>query len=69
MFLALMGMFEKRRFRKFLQFVQSFDEKDPSTWEGLKPDIPVTEVFKKFSLDANTQDFTGHAIALYRDDK
>ncbi|XP_041349906.1 rab GDP dissociation inhibitor beta-like [Gigantopelta aegis] len=65
---SLMGMFEKRRFRKFLQFVQTFDEKDPSTWEGLQPNFPVTEVFKKFSLDANTQDFTGHAIALYRDD-
>jgi Rab GDP dissociation inhibitor len=32
-----MGMFEKRRFKKFLVWVQSFDEKDPKTWEGMDP--------------------------------
>ncbi|KAB1283518.1 Rab GDP dissociation inhibitor beta [Camelus dromedarius] len=34
---SLMGLFEKRRFRKFLVFVASFDEKDPRTLEGIDP--------------------------------
>ena len=29
----------------------------------------MTEVYKKFGLDSNTEDFTGHALALYRDDE
>jgi Rab GDP dissociation inhibitor len=28
----LMGLFEKRRFKNFLIFVQDFDENDPKTW-------------------------------------
>ena len=28
----------------------------------------MEDVFKKFGVDQNTQDFTGHAVALYRDD-
>lgn len=27
------------------------------------------QVYDKFGLDENTADFTGHALALYRDDK
>jgi Rab GDP dissociation inhibitor len=30
---SLMGMFEKRRFRNFLVYVNAYDEKDPSTWK------------------------------------
>jgi len=37
----LMGMFEKRRFRKFLVFVANFDENDPKTFEGLTPRAPA----------------------------
>ena len=36
---------------------------------GVDPKMPMSDVFKKFGLDANTADFTGHAIALYRDDE
>lgn len=32
---SLMGLFEKRRFRKFLVYVANFDENDPRTFEGL----------------------------------
>ena len=37
----LMGMFEKRRFRKFLVFVANFDENDPKTFEGVDPRTPA----------------------------
>lgn len=69
-FTALMGMFEKRRFRKFLIYVQELDENDPSTWQGLDPHkCCVKELYDKFSLDGGTVDFTGHALSLYLSDE
>lgn len=66
----LMGMFEKRRFRKFLVFVASFDENDPKTLEGVDPrSTTMRDVYKKFDLGQDVIDFTGHALALYRTDK
>ena len=34
---SLMGMFEKRRFKKFLCWVQQFDVNNQETWQGLDP--------------------------------
>jgi len=67
---GLMGIFEKRRFRKFLVFVNDFDAANPATFQGVDPNsTPMSAVFNKFGLDANTQDFVGHAMALYRTDE
>jgi len=66
----LMGLFEKRRFRNFLIYVQDFDEKDPTTWKKFDPNTtPMADVYKEFGLDENTCDFVGHSLALYRDDE
>ncbi|XP_066241750.1 rab GDP dissociation inhibitor beta isoform X1 [Saccopteryx leptura] len=66
---SLMGLFEKRRFRKFLVYVANFDEKDARTFEGIDPKkTPMREVYKKFDLGQDVIDFTGHALALYRTD-
>ncbi|KAF6090465.1 GDP dissociation inhibitor 1 [Phyllostomus discolor] len=66
----LMGMFEKRRFRKFLVFVANFDENDPKTFEGVDPQsTSMREVYRKFDLGQDVIDFTGHALALYRTDE
>ena len=66
----LMGMFEKRRFRNFLMYVQDFKEDDPSSWKDFDPTKSnMQALYDKFGLDKNTQDFTGHALALYRDDE
>eukprot|EP00049_Salpingoeca_infusionum_P017152 m.351915 g.351915 ORF g.351915 m.351915 type:complete len:445 (+) comp16398_c0_seq1:274-1608(+) len=65
---SLMGMFEKRRFRKFLIYITDFREDDPSTWQKLTPQSTMREAFAEFGLDGNTADFTGHALALYTDD-
>ncbi|XP_076028937.1 GDP dissociation inhibitor [Oratosquilla oratoria] len=68
----LMGMFEKRRFKNFLVFAQDYKEDDPTTWKAVPGFDPVNTtmntVFTHFNLDKNTIDFTGHALALYRDD-
>lgn len=66
----LMGMFEKRRFRKFLVFVANFDENDSKTFEGVDPQTTsMRDVYRKFDLGQDVIDFTGHALALYRTDE
>uniref|UniRef100_A0A3B3ZZ73 Rab GDP dissociation inhibitor n=1 Tax=Periophthalmus magnuspinnatus TaxID=409849 RepID=A0A3B3ZZ73_9GOBI len=66
---GLMGLFEKRRFKKFLTFVAGFDENDPKTLEGVDPQkTTMREIYSKFSLGQDVQDFTGHSLALYRTD-
>ena len=65
-----MGMFEKRRFRNFLVFVNDFDEEQSTTWKGIDPNTStMADVFTKFNLDSNTASFTGHALALYLNDE
>ena len=67
---SLMGIFEKRRFRSFLLFVLNYSFDDPTTWQDIDPKTStMKDVYAKFGLDQNTQDFTGHAIALYLDDE
>ncbi|KAG8179809.1 hypothetical protein JTE90_025976 [Oedothorax gibbosus] len=65
----LMGMFEKRRFRNFLVYVQEFNLNDPKTYKDVDANSTTTaQLYEKFGLDKDTADFTGHALALYRDD-
>ena len=65
----LMGMFEKRRFRKLLMWASDYKKDDQKTWQNLSPGTPMSEVYKHFGLDNNTQDFTGHSLALHRTDE
>ena len=64
-----MGMFEKKKFAKFLSWVLEFDKKDPKTWKNFTEETTMEQVYESFGLDKNTIDFTGHAIALYRDEE
>lgn len=65
---SLMGLFEKRRFKNFLQWAVEYDETKPSTYKGLPPTKTMQEAFKEYGLEGSTADFTGHAMALYTDD-
>jgi len=66
---GLMGIFEKRRFRGFLVYVEEYDPDKPQTWKNIDcKKLTMQEVFEKFGLDSNTADFTGHALALYLND-
>lgn len=66
---SLMGIFEKRRFRSFIIWAAGYRANDEKTWKGLSPGKPMREAFKHFGLDNNTQDFTGHALALHLNDE
>lgn len=65
----LMGLFEKRRAKKFFEFLQNWKDEDPTTHQGVNLDKDsMKTVYEKFGLEPGTQDFIGHAMALYLDD-
>ncbi|KAG1784112.1 rab GDP-dissociation inhibitor [Suillus placidus] len=65
----LMGLFEKYRAKKFFEFLQGWKEEDPATHQGLNLDKDsMRKVYQHFGLEPGTQDFIGHALALYLDD-
>jgi len=65
----LMGLFEKRRARNFLEWVGGYKEDDPATHKGLTLNAcTMKEVYDKFGLEATTRDFIGHSMALYQTD-
>lgn len=65
----LLGIFEKRRMKYFLEFVQEYNEDKPSTQKGVNLDSTITDdVYYKFGLGNSTKDFIGHAMALHTND-
>lgn len=65
-----MGMFDKRRFRKLLVFVQNFNERNPRTYQDIDPNKTTTrDLFSRFDLGLDVMEFTGHAIALHNNDR
>ncbi|KAF9679043.1 hypothetical protein SADUNF_Sadunf07G0099000 [Salix dunnii] len=65
----LMGLFEKRRARKFFIYVQDYEDNDPKSHEGLDlTKVTAREVISKYGLEDDTVDFIGHALALHLDD-
>ncbi|BFZ53753.1 Rab GDP dissociation inhibitor alpha [Savitreella phatthalungensis] len=66
---SLMGIFEKRRMKRFLEFIQGYKDNDASTQQGINLDRhTMAEIYYKFGLEKGTQDFVGHAMALHLDD-
>ncbi|KAF2763005.1 rab GTPase activator [Pseudovirgaria hyperparasitica] len=66
---SLMGIFEKRRARNFLEWVGAYKEDDPATHKGMNlNDITMKDVYDKFGLEPNTRDFVGHSMALFTTD-
>ncbi|KAI1767393.1 rab GDP-dissociation inhibitor [Hypoxylon sp. FL1150] len=65
----LMGIFEKRRMKSFIEWIGTFDINDPATHKGLDfSKCTSKEVYDKFGIEAGTRDFIGHAMALYLND-
>jgi len=66
---SLMGILEKRRCQKFLEYVGEWEEENPKTHQGmdLKKNT-IKEVFDHFGLKPDTIDFIGHAMALRDND-
>ncbi|KAJ4319718.1 Rab GDP dissociation inhibitor alpha [Neodidymelliopsis sp. IMI 364377] len=65
----LMGLFEKRRARNFLEWVGAYKTDDAATHKGLDvKNCTMKDVYDKFGLEATTRDFIGHSMALYQTD-
>ncbi|KAA0187202.1 Guanosine nucleotide diphosphate dissociation inhibitor [Fasciolopsis buskii] len=70
----LMGLFEKRRFRKLLVWVMNIRAENPETWNDVyqpPKDIArdsIMHAFEHFEISEDTQTFVGHAICLYPDE-
>lgn len=63
---SLMGILEKPRFINFVQFINNWDDANPSTWAELDPKRhTMAQVFQKYGLQDSTIDFIGHAVALH----
>ncbi|XP_036595699.1 rab GDP dissociation inhibitor beta-like [Trichosurus vulpecula] len=64
---GLMGLFEKRRFRKFFLYALNFDQQDPRTHEGVDPlKTTVRDLFGIFDFGHDVRAFAGHVLALSR---
>jgi len=67
---SLMGILEKRRCQKFLEFVGEYEQGNPKTHQGLDiKKVTMQEVFDHFGLKPDTIDFVGHAMALRDNDE
>ncbi|KAK2702338.1 hypothetical protein QYM36_019050 [Artemia franciscana] len=60
---------ERRDFEDFLKYIQEWQEDDPNTWNDIDPDsTTMYQVYGYFDLNPGFADYTGRALALYRDD-
>lgn len=67
---GIMGFWEKNRARKFFEFCSTYDMNNNKTWQGVDVrSATMQDLFTKFALEANTQDFIGHSLALHRDEE
>mmetsp|Transcript_37814 Transcript_37814/g.53332 ORF Transcript_37814/g.53332 Transcript_37814/m.53332 type:complete len:446 (+) Transcript_37814:142-1479(+) len=66
---SLMGLFEKRRFRKFLIYINQYDPANPATFEGRDLDtMTMKQLYTDFGLLVDTHQFISHAMCLELDE-
>jgi Rab GDP dissociation inhibitor len=66
----LMGLFEKRRFRKFLMYIDQYKLENTETHEGRDLNkMTMKELYTDFGLVPDTHQFISHAMCLQLDEK
>jgi len=66
----LMGLFEKRRFRSFLIYIDQYDPKDPATHAGRDLNtMTMRQLYSDMGLVPETHQFISHAMCLQLDEK
>ncbi|KAF3941290.1 hypothetical protein ABW19_dt0201168 [Dactylella cylindrospora] len=66
---TLIGMFEKTRLKKFLEFVANYDDNKGPLYQGINLEKDsMKSIYDQFSLESGTRNFVGHAMALYSND-
>ncbi|CAL8338543.1 unnamed protein product [Merluccius merluccius] len=62
----LLGMFDKRRFRKLIHFILNYEGSDPRTHQDINPQKTTTgDLFRHFDLGLDVMEVMGHAMALH----
>jgi len=65
----LMNLFEKRRFRKFLVFVDQYQPNDAATHQGRDlTTMTMRQLYTEFGLVPTTHEFISHAMCLELDE-
>lgn len=65
----LLGLLQKNWLRSFLKYIAKYDQKNPSTWDGMDlTKVPMKALFDKMWMDKDACEFVGHAMALMPDD-
>jgi Rab GDP dissociation inhibitor len=66
---SLMGLFEKRRFRNFLIFIDQYDQKDAATHQGRDlTTMTMRQLYTDFGLVPDTHEFISHSMCLQTDE-
>jgi Rab GDP dissociation inhibitor len=66
---GLLSIFQKRRYKSFVEWINEYEEANPKTHSGLDcHTMSAEKVFDYWKLEPETVLFTGHAVALYLDD-
>jgi len=66
---SLMGLFEKRRFRKFIMYIDAYQEDKPDTHDGRDLNtMTMRELYEAFGLQPDTHEFISHAMCLETDE-
>ena len=66
---SLMGLFEKRRFRTFLIFIDQYDPNKPETHGGRNLNtMTMRQLYADFGLVPDTHQFISHAMCLQLDE-
>jgi len=66
---SLMGLFEKRRFRNFLIYIEQYEVDKPETHKGRDlRTMTMKELYVEFGLVPDTHQFISHAMCLELDD-
>ena len=67
---SLMGLFEKRRFRTFLIYIDQYKASDPSTHENRDLNaMTMRQLYEDFGLVPDTHQFISHAMCLQLDER
>ena len=66
---SLMGLFEKRRFRNFLLYIDQYKPEDAATHQGRDlTKMTMRELYTEFGLVPDTHQFISHAMCLQLDE-
>lgn len=65
-----MGLFEKRRYKQFLSYVDQYEVNIEKTHKNYDCTVKtMKECYDLFGLDDNTAGYNGHGLALFLDDR